>query len=516
MIRKAKTSASPVVAIEIRHSTLAMVLFEPALPSVGHRDATPNGQDGTYRVRTRSIRWRKEAHSPHSERGIRELTGAMKALAVEERLAGARVSITLDGEYCVTRVATGTTDDVQGALATLAKHSELYLLLGSGGKSLARTLYELDARHQHALLSIANGNVLEAVLQVAANVGMEVELVEHSLVSLCRLVGYARRDVEGPALVIGLSERGVELGISHRGCLLLDYRPGGRAAQDEVADIVMRHLARLRRYCDRYYRYARGEIKQVFLCGPPELTESAVSQFDGQGQLTVRAFEPASVDATWQFTGDGPTPRFCAALGTALRTIAPDQTRPGPNLMGRTRRKRSRPLWREVARTFWPVLAALLVAVAVFAAGRYERSRCGRLASDLDRFESSAAELWELRCETAAIDAKTSCLQAIADGVSGQAWETMISRVARCMPEDLWLDKMTADHEGKVRLTGNSYREAAIYEFVDHLGPSPGWSHVAVEGIWPASTRVGQTTKFDVQCKFGVRNDDSGERSRDE
>ena len=64
MISRAKDTAAPVAAIEIRHRTLALARFEPA------------AEDGSRQVRTRSIRWRRESNLPASvlfhqaERGL--------------------------------------------------------------------------------------------------------------------------------------------------------------------------------------------------------------------------------------------------------------------------------------------------------------------------------------------------------------------------------------------------------------------------------------------------------------
>src|SRR5687767_4245749 len=68
------------------------------------------GTDSNDKVLTRSIRWRNEASSLHTERGLEELTSAFRTLVSDERLAGARVRIALGGEYCVTRVITGPTE----------------------------------------------------------------------------------------------------------------------------------------------------------------------------------------------------------------------------------------------------------------------------------------------------------------------------------------------------------------------------------------------------------------------
>src|SRR5438477_3446406 len=53
------------------------------------------------RIVTRSIRWRKDATSLHTELGIGELTEAFRSLVNEERLSGAKVRIALGGEFCV-------------------------------------------------------------------------------------------------------------------------------------------------------------------------------------------------------------------------------------------------------------------------------------------------------------------------------------------------------------------------------------------------------------------------------
>src|SRR3990172_9684300 len=47
--------------------------------------------DGNDKVITRSIRWRNEATSLHTDRGVEELPEAFGTLVSDEQLAGARV-----------------------------------------------------------------------------------------------------------------------------------------------------------------------------------------------------------------------------------------------------------------------------------------------------------------------------------------------------------------------------------------------------------------------------------------
>ena len=492
MSRCAKNHRASVTAIEVRGSSLAMVRMEPTQ------------EDGTRGIRTNLVPWRLESRSLHSDEGVRELNAGMKILVAQEKLAGTKVGLTLTGDYCVTRTVTGNTEHVRHELAMIEERSEMYLSLGTGPKSMATSIHDLDARHQHAVLAIANSNTLDTVLKAVSDAGLEVDLVEPSLVALCRLLGGTGRDTDEPVLIIGISESGVEVGISHRGQLLLHYRPAGHSAPDEVADVVIRHLARLRRYCDRYYGYAQGRLSQVFICGTTEPVDSAVAKFNSHGELSVEVLTPDSIDPRWHFVSQDAKPVLSAALGTCLQSAATDQLPPGPDLSRQVAREQSRPILLETCRSLWPVAVAAVVGFGLFLANWHEQVECARVAREIERIDSAAVELWQLRCEIAEADTKIELLEALGDADDGMSWNTMLATLARCMPRDLWLDRVTVEKDNQVTLAGNSYREGTIYDFVNNLEPAPGWSQAAIEGTWPAATKSGRMTKFDIQCKFAA------------
>src|SRR4051812_43942648 len=199
------------------------------------------------RVVTRSIRWRNKATSLHTEHGLAELTQAFRTLVAEERLAGAKTRIALGGEFCVTRVITGPTDDVRREFAELEERSLRYLTLGPGAKALAGNTQQLDARHQHAVLAVANQRTLDHLMQIADAVGLQIESIEPSLIALSRAQAHLRSTCQQACLIIRLDEDVAELGICHHGRLLLDYRPGGHNNADNVAGIVAQHVSRLQR-----------------------------------------------------------------------------------------------------------------------------------------------------------------------------------------------------------------------------------------------------------------------------
>ena len=119
---------------------------------------------GLSRVRSAGEKMRRRS-TP--SRAFVELTEAFRTLVSDERLAGARVRIALGGEFCVTRVITGATEDVRREFAELEERSLRYLTLGPGPKALAGNTQQLDARHQHALLAVANQRTLDHLMQIA-------------------------------------------------------------------------------------------------------------------------------------------------------------------------------------------------------------------------------------------------------------------------------------------------------------------------------------------------------------
>ena len=211
--------------------------------------------------------------APHRA-GSQELTEAFRTLVSEERIGGARVRIALGGEYCVTRVITGPTEDVRREFAELEERSLRYLTLGPGPKALAGSTQQLDARHQHALLAVANQRTLDQLMQIADAVGLQIESIEPSLIALSRAKRNSRRLQRG-RIIIQLDEDVAELGICHNGRMLLDYRPGGRTNAENVAGVVAQHFSRLQRYIERYHSYLDAPLRHVYLAGDADAVARA-------------------------------------------------------------------------------------------------------------------------------------------------------------------------------------------------------------------------------------------------
>jgi hypothetical protein len=464
--------------------------------------ARDGGTDGSDRVVTRSMRWRNEASSLHTELGMEELTNAFRTLVTDERLAGARVRIALGGEYCVTRVITGPTEDVRREFGELEERSLRYLTLGPGPKTLARHTQQLDARHQHALLAVANQRTLDMLIEIAAEVNLHIESIEPSLLALSRSQAHLKNACQEAALLIQLDEEVAELGICHNGRLLLDYRPGGHTNADNVADVVALHLSRLQRYLERYHSYLDAPLRHVYLAGDTNAVARAKARFKSMGGFETIVLEPGNLDLPWQYTGDAPGTDLAATLGTAT-AIYSESTEPlGPNLIESALAQLRAPLRPILIRTLLPIAAVLLVAVALGLLRLNQWRTVTALRSELDALAPVCARATELRLNSTAASEKLHQITELSKQLPHADWQQVLGRVSQSMPEDVWLDRFSI-HDGEAAtLSGASYTDGGVYDFVGYLKNVPGVADITLESTGIAQSTSGPTTNFELKLSL--------------
>lgn len=460
------------------------------------------GNEGNDKVLTRSIRWRNEASSLHTDRGVEELTEAFRTLVSDERLAGSRVRIALGGGYCVTRVITGPTEDVRREFAELEERSLRYLTLGPGHKTLAGDTQQLDARHQHALLAVANQRTLDLLMQIAESLSLHIESIEPSLLALSRAQAHLRDACQDASLLIQLDEDAAELGISHAGRLLLDYRPGGHTNADNVADVVALHLSRLQRYLQRYHSYLHAPLKNVYLAGDTDAVNRAARRFEAIGGFKIQILEPGDLDMPWQHTDGAPGTHLAATLGTAMTMYSETNAKQGPNLI-ESALAQKRPALRPVLiRSLMPIAAVLLVAAGLGLLRLNQWRQTVGLRADLNALAPACARATELRLKLTAADAKLHQLNALAENLPKADWKQVLTRISQSMPEDIWLDRLSV-HDGQaVALSGASYTDNGVYDFVGYLKQVPGVADTTLEGTGVGQSPTGPTTNFELKLSL--------------
>jgi Tfp pilus assembly protein PilN len=466
------------------------------------------------KVVTRSVPWKKASTTLYSELAVNELTAAIGKLVVDERLAGAQVHIALSGEFCVTRVVTGPTEDVRREITVLEERSHRYLTLGPGPKTIAGSIQQLDARHQHAMLTVANQKTLDAILRMSETVGIQLATIEPSLIALSRAHAFLGKSSQEACFVIELNDRGAELGICHGGRLLLDYRPGGHTNATNVADIVAQHLTRVQRYLDRHHNYLKAPLRQVYLAGDAGAVAEAQKQFGRFKQFETAPLNPGQLNANWQHAGQSPGPELAAALGAALNDYQTDASERTPNLMERILAESREPLRPILIRSLLPLAAVLLVAMGMFALLRRERAETGALQAQLEELEPVRARARETALTLTVSEHKLAQLKQLDQRLPRPNWARLLTRIAQSMPDDVWLDGLVFQDAHSAKLTGASYADGGVYDFVGYLKQIPDISQIALEGTGVGHSQNGPSTSFELQLSLSPESNSAGQEVR--
>lgn len=492
MTAKKTKAITRLAAIELSSSLLNVCLWQTR-------------GDGASSVQTLSLPWRNSASSLHSEQGAAELTTAFKRVAGELKLQGTETWLSLAGDYCVTRVVTGAEEHVRHELAELEARSELYISLGHGPKALAGSIRQIDARQRHALLSVVNQRTLDTLSDAAAEAGMKLERIEPALVSLCRLLGKMQADTTSPVLVMHVGEKGADVGISHRGVLLLDYRPAGAESAAELGAIVIRHLARLQRYCQRYARVSGAKLDRVYISGSPEQAAAVEQAIREQDDLTVHVLNDVQqVEAAWQWSGTAPAWSLAVPLGLTLLEQVDDRQQSSPNLLERLRRAARVPLSRTLRPLVLPLAASLALVALSWLGVWYQSARCGKLEALASEVTSAARDVRLQQTRIAQSQDLAQQYATVAAGLGEVRLADIAQHLAQALPDDVWLETITLEASGRLTLTGGSYSEDGIYEFAKHLGRVPKLTNVAVDGTRPAQFPQGNGTQFDIHGELSA------------
>jgi len=469
--------------------------------------ATAKKQSGGILFDTASLEWRKEAKSLNDPRAVSELANALRQLGISHQLHAIPLYFALSSDYCVTRAVTGTSLEVYEELTAAQERSSLYLSLGHGAKITSTGIHQIDARHDHALLAVANERSLNVITQAVAEANLIFEVVEPSLTSLCRLVGEAELDSTDPVLVTIMGENTVELAISHGGRPLLEYRPAGKQASREIATLVAGHLSRLKRHCQR--RLTSGsELGQIVITGEEDETLSAVNQFPEVVGLPTRALRGHHVCPDWNFSSGDPKAEQNAALGAVLIGLKANAVAE-PNFASEMAYQQEHSTLPLIARAFWPLAASVVLVIAAWQFVGWERARLETTEAQIEEQIPQGLRVKTLTHQVNLQDALISAHRKMEDSLPKHNWGNLASRIAMCMPTDVWLETLEIDANGKVNVKGVAYSEDAAYQFSHWLKADPCFTDVSLVDVIETKLHAGTGATFRIECLFTNSREES-------
>ncbi len=485
--RQTSNENRPVLALQVGHTRIRAIVFQ-----------TEGGE--VVSARSLEERWQQGGLTIASPEGAHGLQVAIRKLMQQVPKNVDRAYLALSGEFCVTRVVNDTNENVLHEVREIESRSSLYLSLGHGPKVVAGSIIQQDPRHQHATVSVVHRQTVETILEVTRAVGLSVLSIEPTVISLCRLMGALKLDNETPALLVCPGQEGVEIAISYRGHLYLDYRPAAVRKQDEIADVLVHHLERLQRYCRRHSRVLDRAISSVYLSGERFRADAVQEQLGDRLKMPVRILETVVEDCPISpLLKDLPISHFPAA-GVGLLAFKAHAT-PGPNLMERLKAETAEHLLPRVMQVLGPLAAMLVIAVGVWSLLLWQRWELQQSANEATALEVVRRETLLLQNSLTHSRKALNAHQQVAQQLPQLPVGSWMASIGKQVPEDAWLTAISLDSRKVLKIEGNSTREESIFEYADKLGQLPFVGRASIEGTVPSNTSVGPAIKFSIQCE---------------
>lgn len=472
--------------------------------------------DRPDRVEALSLTWRKEASHLNTEEGLIELSVALRDLVESKNLQTSSFHFVLGGELCITKAVHGAMDVVRNELKQIEDRSQLYLSLGPGEKVMVASVRPIDARHQYAVGSVCNRGTLNAVNTAAQRAGIQIETIEPALVSVSRVAGRLKDAPTEPYLLMYVDDNSVEVGVCHQGRILLDYRPGGRTDPSEIGPVVHTHMNRLQRHVGRQLNTAPPTLSRVYLCGCNRVIAKALASFAPYKNLNVKEIRPDSIQATWELDDQVEGSAIVPALGALLCTYLSAEERDAPNFMRHIIASTREPIRPILVRSLMPLAAVLLIGFVGLLFNFRVQSEVNALKEQLDGLQVVQARSLELRLKESAAQDKVAELTRLVAGVQPAPVNDVVSRIGHCMPSDVWLSDLMVEDMQRVKLTGSSFLEAGVFDFVRWLGQAPGFEDVALPGTRPSTSSSGPAIEFNVELILGDLDGQVREVARNE
>ena len=436
-----------------------------------------------------------------------EITLAIKSLVDRHKLSGQKTVVGISGDLCVTRALFGENDDVQQGMTELAERSNRYLGLGRDEKLCCFSEKAIDTKRKRAWMTVSKRSVVAAISDATASAGLRLVRMEHALVAICRAFGNAGLDSDAPILIIADSPDGLSLNISHRGQLLLDYRPatsGGFTAceVDGWADTVKQHIKCLRRYLDSQISRDAKPLSTIYVVGRKNVDQAIVKDLQDHCGLEVRVL-PVS-----KFTHDlqcEEQPSNCSEMLTAIwmaKDESNDVDQEPPTDILATLRPGDRVALLPLLRSTWPLALAAGLIAALFGIARIERAQSVAMENQIESLQTDRIEAGRIRMVLNRHQHLHLEAERLATRIPKPAWNFALRQAGDLMPQGVWLESLTVDR-GPVTIVGVSFTDDAIYEYISRLKDSSAFSRVSLTSTQSIRMPSGPAFRFEINAKTG-------------
>ncbi|MEL6108657.1 MAG: PilN domain-containing protein [Planctomycetota bacterium] len=469
------------------------------------------GEGAERQLTTRHIVFGEESGPRRGDFTDGTLDSILSKLSAEHNLAGQAVSIALGGDPCVTRFVTGNNEDVDIEVEELTTRTARYIGMGLGEKVSCQTTKSLDARRKRVWVTVARRDFVDAVAHAVQNAGMRVARIEHTMVVLSRLLNLLAKDEEGPVLMV-VDELGrINLGMSFRGRLMLDYRPAMPDPSASRGSIVQRHLKCLRRYIQARLPEVAGELENVYFTGLGDDCDALCESLNEQSDLNACRFPLQQIYGELRVDGEvSEDPGVLASVSLATYSFFLESDQSVSDLAS-TLHTTGRVPWLKLIACSWPLALAGALALALFGYGAVSSHAVRQAEAQIEALSLRRVEANATRLNLQRRREREEHVQALSQQLPKPGWALVVWKVGKSLPEKMWLESMEFNHQGKVRIVGAGYADQAVFEFIDRLRASGQFTRVALDGTNSIRGNEGTTFQFELSARLAERSGNATE-----
>lgn len=435
------------------------------------------------------------------------LAEALHSLAERHSIRHRTFSVSLDGDFCVTRVSMGDADSVQRNVDMLSDRVHRYLKLGPGKKTSGGMRINIDEETVYAATSVANLALVQRLDEAFEKADLSVAWIEPSLVSLARIVGHDPQWMERPVLIADGTGRRWDIGIAAGGRLLLDYRPALAETNEGFVKAVTEHLVRLKRFCLRQRKILNEPLTQLLVCGDSVKAKRAVQAFGQVDELACQSLTLPPLDHLIAFEAESDRHRI-TSIAAVLPRLSGTPVAEVPDLLEQIRRAPKASVTTSVLAWLGPVVAAALLTIAALGWRSIQLGKLGEMVASEATLQDQLR--WtEVESERLSRNAQTlRNLERIDAEVAWRNWDQVFAHVSGCLPPTSRLRSFAVKGPERLHLEGETEEDSRLYDILGDLRRIPEVSEVGLKGTEPNDDLTG--SRFTVVLVFGQRDRDRG------
>lgn len=404
---------------------------------------------------------------------VESLAEPLHELVNTHRLQGQTVFVALGSEACVTRTLSGTNDDVDSGYKELLERSNHFLALGQGNRVHCHSELNLDAKRKRAWVTIAQHSIIEAVSQAIEQVRLRLGKIEHSTVALCQVIGHAGLDASQPVLLVLTNSHVASLVLSYNGQLILDYRPASATHEtcqiDHWCESIRKHQKCLQRYLSSQLPRQHDKLDTLCLPGSNWSPLGMVAKKVQALGLKLEGMPIARVDSQLDVQEAYPSAEMLAAIWMA-RSVSANTADNSPTAdLYKSFRPDIQLSTGLLLKAFWPMAAALLLVACMYAEVTRQNWVLHRAEATQEQQSALRLELQRLDQENSGhkdLLAKAAVLKA---KLKPPTADHALKLLGRTLAQGMWLRQVSILPNGQVQISGTSYSNEGIYEYLAAL-----------------------------------------------